>query len=271
MSLLGSVARRVGKLHPGLDARFSWMAYRRHQVSLRVIDRAVKRGAHVIDVGAADGLYAARFSQLVGRSGHVHAFEPNPAQFERLQAATAGRANVMAYAMGLSDHSGQAELHIPVLEHDQRPGLGQISVPADRMTIDHRVVSVTLETLDSVFGAEPPPVSFLKIDVEGHEPAVLRGAQGLLERRMPIILVEIEQRHQDTPVQATFDYLQEFGYAGYSLTDEAIQPLADFDVERDQLAYVSEDFEEILPAGYVNDFLFVPPWADSGWLARYAA
>lgn len=262
MSVAGSLSRRLGKLSPGLDTRLSWMRYRRIGPGLRLIDALVSKGDFVIDVGAADALYAARLSQLVGRGGQVYAFEPNPAQFARVEALSARRANVKAFQLGLSDRSGTATLHVPVLDGGQRPGLGSISVPVARASVDHVEVSVALEPLDAVLADIPAKPAFLKCDVEGHELAVLRGAEATLERSRPQILIEIEQRHQDSPIQGTFDYLAGLGYAGYSLHERSLRPLEEFSVERDQLAFTGETFEEVLPQGYVNDFLFVSPGTD---------
>jgi hypothetical protein len=71
--------------------------------------------------------------------------------------------------------------------------------------------------------------------------------------------VEIEQRHQDAKIEATFDYLAHLGYAGYALHSDGLGPLEEFSVETDQLAYLGPEFEEIPPYGYVHNFLFVPP------------
>jgi FkbM family methyltransferase len=269
VSLLGALARRLDGLHPRLDAelervrsRRAWKRFRRGDAALRLVDALVRPGDFVVDIGAADGLYTARLSELVGREGRVYAFEPNPAQFAKLEALGARYANVTTYQLGLSDQAGEAELHVPVLDDDQRHGLGSLSVPAARTAIDHRLVPVPLERLDALLPAETAAPAFLKCDVEGHEFAVLRGAEETLRRSRPVILVEIEQRHQDGPIQATFDYLGGVGYSGYSLHEDGLRPLEEFSVARDQLAYLDEGFQEAPAEGYVHDFVFVPHGTD---------
>ncbi len=233
-----------------------------------MVDATVQKGDLVIDVGAADALYAARMSQLVGRRGRVYAFEPNPAQFAHVQALSARRANVTAYPIGLSDHSGRAQLHVPVLDQHLRPGLGSVAVPGSRAEIEHQEVSVSLERLDTVLDGDGDRPAFLKCDVEGHELAVLRGARQVLQRSQPKILIEIEQRHQDAPIQTTFEYLADLGYSGWAIRPNELVPLERFDVERDQLSYLGPQFHEVVPEGYVNDFLFVPQGADLTRLAE---
>ena len=116
--------------------------------------------------------------------------------------------------------------------------------------------------LDSVL-ADAGPVGLIKCDVEGHELAVLRGAEGVLRGSRPALLVEIEERHPDADVQATFDYLLGLGYAGYAVHADGLRPLDEFDIERDQLAFLGEDFIPYgVERGYVYDFLFVRPGTD---------
>jgi hypothetical protein len=93
---------------------------------------------------------------------------------------------------------------------------------------------------------------------------VLRGAEATLRRSMPALLVEIEQRHlPEGAVDETFAYLAAIGYEGYALFPTALRPLAAFDLERHQLAYLGRGFVLYeMPYGYVCDFLFVRPATD---------
>jgi len=259
LRLLGALSRRVRRLSPGLEARLRWVIWRRANAALRVLETMVDTGDVVVDIGAEEGFYTVRLSQLVGRRGRVYAFEPNPASFRQLEAVTVSRRNVSAHPVGLSDHAGDAELHIPVIKEHKRYGLGSISVPAARADVPHQVVAITLARLDTVLLDETRPVAFIKCDVEGHEFAVLRGGEESLRRWLPTLFVEIEQRHQDADIQRTFDYLIRLGYSGYALHRDCLRPLEEFIVESDLLAFLGSEFEEIPPPGYVNNFLFVPP------------
>ena len=235
---------------------------RQRDAALRVVDELVQRGDVVVDIGAAEGVYAARLSQIVGRRGHVHAFEPNPILFSVLEARTGRRSNVTRHGLGLSDQSGQAELHVPIWEGERLYGMGSVSVPAARADIEHGALSVRLDRLDAALSDEDRPVAFVKCDVEGHELAVLRGGEKTLSRWLPRMLIEIEQRHQDGSIQPTFGYLEELGYVGYSLGPDGLRPLDEFNLERDQLAFLSSGFEHIPADGYVHNFVFVPPATD---------
>jgi hypothetical protein len=94
---------------------------------------------------------------------------------------------------------------------------------------------------------------------------VLRGGDSLLRRDRPAILVEIEQRHQETDIQHTFDYLAGLGYVGYALRIGGLRPIAEFNVHHDQLGLLPQSFvteASAIPRGYVNDFVFVRPGVD---------
>lgn len=80
---------------------------------MRVVDALVRPGDVVLDIGGAWGLYANRLAQLVGRTGTVQVFEPNPAYHAPLKALASRWPQVQIHTVALSDHSGEALLHVP--------------------------------------------------------------------------------------------------------------------------------------------------------------
>lgn len=105
----------------------------------------------------------------------------------------------------------------------------------------------------------PDRVSFIKCDVEGHELQVLDGGSELVSRR-PTMLMEIEQRHHDEPIQLVLEHLQDLGYDVFAVRPEGLAPLDDFDVQVEQTAHLlrrtSSNSGE--PGRYVKDFLLLP-------------
>jgi len=217
-------------------------------------------GTLALDIGALRGSFSSRMLDLVGRDGSVHAFEPNPAHQHRLQALAAhGRLDV--HALALSDRTGQATLRIPL--HDGRTVAGLASLEV-RSGGDSETVEVATGRLDDVLPASSP-VRFIKCDVEGHEDAVFRGARELLTRQRPSILVEIEARHRTDGVSRIFDHFSALQYAGWAVFPAGLRPLDAFDLERDQLRFLTGDASRgAMPRGYVHNFLFVPPGVDLG-------
>ncbi|MDA1299633.1 MAG: FkbM family methyltransferase [Proteobacteria bacterium] len=205
----------------------------------------VQAGDRVIDVGGNRGTYTYYLWRL---GAQVETFEPNPACVPLLMAWARGRARVNVYPVGLSKREGEATLHVPVddqgVAHDASGSLEGTRSQGAR----HHMVE--LRTLDS-FGFAG--VEFIKIDVEGHERNVLEGGFETIRASHPTLLIEIEQRHLDTPIDDVFDVVQSEGYSGYFWSECGLRPLQEFSVERDQV----EVEREQSTGRYINNFLFV--------------
>jgi FkbM family methyltransferase len=141
-------------------------------------------GDWAIDVGANIGHYSKRFSDLVGGRGRVIAFEPVPATFELLAANAAHFAwsNVTLLNVAASDTTGVLGMAIP----DFDTGLKNYYGAALTTTAaDLQVLTCAIDSLNL-----PGPVRLLKIDAEGHDAVVVRGARALIARDRPTIVIE---------------------------------------------------------------------------------
>ena len=125
----------------------------------------LRRHDVIFDVGANIGYMTIQFAQLA--SG-VHAFEPSPRALRLLRETATQFDNVVVLQRAVSDQAGEVRFSEEADLHLSSVGHGDLAVPAT--TLDHYVEET---------GVEP---TFVKIDVEGHEPAVLRGATRLLGR-----------------------------------------------------------------------------------------
>jgi FkbM family methyltransferase len=256
----GRVSTLVLTVAPVLAVRvFEMVQLARGEPSLVVLREFAGPGDVAVDVGAHRGVYTSRLSRLVGSAGHVHAFEPNPESQSVLEAVVKRRRNVTLHATALSDHAGSAVLMRPLGGGGHRiDAMGSLSNPQVEAA-PHDVVDVALARLDDELASESRRISLIKIDVEGHEQPVLEGATGVLADSRPALVLEIEQRHRLQPVSATFEWLAEQGYQGYVLLTAGRRPLEEFDLARDQLAFVGPGFHAGSPgAGYRNEFLFLP-------------
>jgi len=188
---------------PALFMRFvAWHDYFFAEPDLRVLSDLIVPGTSAIDVGANYGVYSYYLSRLALR---VYAYEPNPRLAARLKKAVS--ANVTVIEAGLSDHIGTAVLTVPCIDGRQIHGFGTIE---DHL-FDGQIsqARIALKRLDD---EQYENIGFIKIDVEGHEEAVIRGALGLINRCHPRLLVEIEQRHLRKSVRDVVGFIESLGY-----------------------------------------------------------
>ena len=181
---------------------------------LRLVPFLVDPGRAAIDAGANRGIWSEVLAPLCPK---VYAFEPNPKLFPILRAGA--RANVECFAYGLSDADGAADLFVPG-EGARFSNQGATLNPAKVEGAAHESTRVETRKLDSL---SLDPVGFIKIDVEGHELAVLRGARNLIARDKPVLIVEIEERHTKRPLVEAIDEIRALGYRFVFLSDRGLR------------------------------------------------
>lgn len=212
---------------------------------LEILEHLVRKDDLVIDIGGNRGVYAYKLWKLGTR---VEVFEPNPICYRLLEAWACGKPSVNIHTVALSNHAGTANLHIPIdesgVEHDA-------SASIENSDFEHsRDQPVSLQTLDRY---EFKNVSFIKIDVEGHEYDVIEGAASLLASFKPALLVEIEQRHNGRLIDEVFGKILGFGYQGFFMRKDKLTLLKNFD---HSLHQSMESFGGS-KKDYINNFLFL--------------
>jgi FkbM family methyltransferase len=143
-----------------------------------LLERYVRPGMTVVDIGANVGLYTCLLSRLVGETGRVYAFEPEPALFAcaRRNCDVNGRRNVVLHQAAVGAAGGIATLtRSAVNSGDNRVREGNASGDAVRVV-----------ALDDVLGDTRP--NFIKMDVQGYERHVLRGMSGTLRNARRLII-----------------------------------------------------------------------------------
>jgi FkbM family methyltransferase len=172
---------------------------------------------------------------------HAILFEPNPRLVERAQENL--RLNGLKFdviAAALSDQAGSIEFENATTD-------ASCNRIVDGFTTSKATISVPRTTFDQFvreLRSEIPPVSGVKIDVEGHENSVLRGMQGFLRKQRPkLVMFEYLAR---TDIAQTLALFREAGYAVFEITPagpriatEMVAPLQDLFACPDEL---SRDF-----------------------------
>jgi FkbM family methyltransferase len=212
MSAAALVDLIPGNVRVAKRALVSWW---RGEPELRLLPRLCPRDELALDIGANLGVYAWHLARL---SAGVVAFEPQPGLAASLRDAFGDRVRVEQAA--LSDEDGEAVLRVP----SERMMTGRATIEAANALdgFDTREVRVPTRRLD---GYGLGRVGFMKIDVEGHELAVLRGADAVLRRDRPSLIVESEDRHRPGAVAELRRTLGEHGYRGFALCDGRLRDI----------------------------------------------
>lgn len=158
------------------------------------LKRLLREGDIFFDVGAYKGYYSLLASELVGERGKVIAFEPYKEAFEILlkNIRLNGITNIIAENVALSDFEGAGKF-VPA-------GIGS------HLGNGNQIIKV--KTLDNVVNTLKIVPDIIKIDVEGAEYSVLRGAKNVLKHYRPTLIIEI---HRSADFQL-FNYLTSLGY-----------------------------------------------------------
>jgi FkbM family methyltransferase len=182
-----------------------WTQYEPETAALPLL---VPRGGVCLDVGANFGQFAVFLSRAVGADGRVHSFEPlayNRAIFEKVMRRLRRR-NVELHPWAVGSEKGVVRIATP----DRNTGEAHVAPEGEEakiVTLDGWAEETSLERVD-----------FVKIDVEGFEMAVLRGAAGVIARFEPVILCEIQElsrsRYGIDPTEP-FRFLAERSYRAF--------------------------------------------------------
>lgn len=153
---------------------------------LKFVQTRVGRGSTVFDVGAHIGEWTLLFSELVGPSGRVVAFEPDPVARASLKKNLAmnGISNAIVEEMCVSDKMGKAILRA------ERFGSGLSSIVRGNEGGGYRELEVDSTTLDEYCETRAISPDWIKIDAEGSEPLIVRGMQRLIEDSHPQAILE---------------------------------------------------------------------------------
>lgn len=227
-----------------LKARF-----RDQKAEFEIIRQHLRPGDIACDIGANKGSFTYWLSRWCGE-GRVIAFEPQPELAQRLSnnCRLAGLRNVKVEAKAVYSHSGDQDLFVPK-GHAPGASLNRKALEAEEVA----TMSVPLVSLDDYFDARDK-VRLLKIDAEGAEFEILKGAERILQQHAPLLVFECENRHlTQGSVEDVFSWLAGLGYEGSFVHHNQLFPVAEFDAavhqrQSGEYFWKSKD--------YCNNFVF---------------
>jgi FkbM family methyltransferase len=177
----------------------------------------VKRAKVILDIGANIGNSSLFFASH-NPSAIIHAFEPHPETYLRagVNIGMNQFTNIKLHNLGLGEEKASLKLY-EVNEHN--PGMNRIL----EKDLDLPYKIVPIEKLDTfVKEAGIPKVDLIKIDVEGYEYTVLKGAKELLNRHFPVLFIELDDtnlKENNKSARELLQLLADIGYRHFARAD----------------------------------------------------
>jgi FkbM family methyltransferase len=199
--------------------RYTYFLGRYYDLPTQIFLRKyLKQGDHFVDIGANIGMISLLASHLVGESGTVRSFEPNPYCCDRMEwlIKTNDLRNLTLSRAAVADAAGQLELSVP-----KHSGMGTLAaIPPDRVDAYSTHFKVDVKRGDDALAGDVP-IHILKVDVEGYECKVLAGCAAAINRWRPSIITEVVPEHLQragSSPQMLFELMSNYGYQGFGLT-----------------------------------------------------
>lgn len=210
-----------------------------YEREMELLDLLCDRRRPSLDIGAKIGMYTYRIRK---HSSEVIAFEPVPMFNRILRAVFEGkRGRIEPYAV--SDRRGTARLRLPY-GHDGKPKFGRSTIDPDNR-FDSKIIGHTDELeveTKRIDDYNLPDVGFIKIDVEGHELAVLAGAEATVARHAPNLLIECNDEHQPDAVARLGAWLDAHEYDTVFLHGCELRPIGEYQRDLHWIKHEIENF-----------------------------
>jgi FkbM family methyltransferase len=235
---------------PELMFKISLWRKGKYEREVDILKYLIQPSRMAIDIGANIGYYTYHMLKYTDK---IMVFEPNPLPAAKLRRLFGTKARIEQVA--LSDKSDKITMYIPMRAGQMIHMLGSVDLNNPvRNDNDAHALEVAARRLDDY---QLENVGFIKIDVEGHELAVLKGAYELLTRDRPSLLIEAEERHRPGAVKSICELLTKLDYRGFFIIKDEIRPMIDFDPGVYQNP--ANDSAEAKAEGknYINNFIFI--------------
>ena len=190
---------------------------------LQLLKKIIIPETDTIDIGVYRGVYSyemAKYSKM------VHAFEPNPIIFKDIELNLRKIIkNINLYNFALSDKENKVLLKVPIRNknydksnYEEYFQMGRATIHEQNVMGDIETFEIKSKKLDNFTFSNK--ISFIKIDVEGHEMSVIKGAENTIKQYKPTLLVEIEEKHSKQKVLDSINYINSLGYESFFYDNE---------------------------------------------------
>lgn len=195
---------------------------------LRLFD-IIQDDGIVLDIGANIGVMTAHFAKRLKKT-KVFSFEPIPYNIKTIKRIVKFFKfnNVRVYEYALSDYDGSIDMILPIIDSAKKQGLSHVVTDSDNETGEFfRVPVRKLDNINELVLSDRK-ITAIKIDVEGHELSVLKGAVELIKKNLPVIYCELWPGDQRKEM---FDFMKSLSYSPKVIQNNI---LADFDNQHTQ-------------------------------------
>ena len=189
------------------------------ELEAKIMEEKIEMGNIVVDVGANIGLHTLNMARIVGNTGQVFAFEPDPSNFEILKKNVKinNYKNIILEQKAVGDKHGRTTLY-----QSDHPGKHRIFPQTEQAKSQ---VQVELTNLDNYFDSDMiDKINFIKIDVEGLEFSVLKGMKNILKnsKKIKILFEFMPENTMEvgfTPIEL-LNYLTSNDFKLYCMDDK---------------------------------------------------
>lgn len=217
---------------------------------LLLLDFFLNKNSIFFDIGTNKGEYAYYAEKLINPK-NIYLFEPEKKLNKQLNAIFN---NCQVNNLALSDSKGTHQFKIPVIN-------GVVDNCLSSLEIDNKedneteaiIYEVKTDTLDNFTKEKNSIPDLIKIDVEGHELSVLKGAENFISKHYPTLIIEIEQRHhKNINIESVFESFKQKGYHCYYYSKKQSQ-LFSYE-NKTHLTNTKDYFGKI---NYINNYIFI--------------
>lgn len=185
----------------------------------RLFRNIVKEGMTIVDIGAHQGTYSVLFASLMNDKGRVFAFEPDPANYSWIMKNVQANSYqcIETYPLALSDNDGEATFHVA-------GGMGSLYPNAGAKALSKGTITVRTRKLDNFLQEKNiSDVDIIKMDVEGADLMVLKGAEETLRSMELSLLMDVDV-YLNSERKELFDLLKSCGFEIYRIGKE-LEPI----------------------------------------------
>ncbi|KQR93486.1 methyltransferase FkbM [Chryseobacterium sp. Leaf180] len=211
----------------------------------------LKKDSVFLDIGANVGTFLYHLEGKL-RPQNTYAFEPNSILHKRLRRLFQ-KINIFPYA--LSDANTEAQFKVPVINGKKMASRGTLVTEfrenGEEKSLTEKVQVMKLD--DWAIQENLSKIDFIKIDVEGNEMKTLQGGKHVIQKFLPVLMVEMEQRHHKKPIWQKISEVESWGFDAHFLNRKTftLEKLS----EEILLQNISDEKNK---TEYINNIIFLP-------------